>query len=356
MIALILAGGSGTRFWPLSRESEPKQFLPLLGERSLLAETVLRVSALIPPERILVVTGDSFVERARAEAPGVPPENVIGEPAGRNTAPCIALATALAGVRYGGDEVMVALPADHRIGEAERFLAVLAAGATFCRQERALLTLGIRPSRPETGFGYLEVAEKRAEIDGSAIHRVVRFVEKPDLAKAEEYVRSGRFLWNSGMFLWRIDAIEAALGEHVPNATGAITAFRAARPGDLGEALAEWYPRLAATSIDYAVMEKASNVFSIPVDFPWSDVGSWSALGELLAPDADGNCVIGPFVGIDTRRSIIHASGRLVATIGLEDVIIVETDRAVLVCPAARAQDVRALVERLRALGRRSVL
>jgi mannose-1-phosphate guanylyltransferase len=356
MIALILAGGSGTRFWPLSRESAPKQFLPLLGARSLLAETVSRIAPLIPPDRILIVTGSPFVERARAEAAGVPPENVIGEPIGRNTAPCIALAAARASLLWGEEEVMAVLPADHLIGDEARFLAALRDGERFCRSERALLTLGIRPSRPETGYGYLEIAGPRIEVGAHGVSAVARFVEKPDRETAEGYVRSGRHLWNSGMFLWRVGVVADAIAAHIAGAGEAMAAFREATPADLGSALEKWYPELPALSIDYAVMEKAANVYTIPVDFPWNDVGSWSALAEVLAPDSEGNFVVGRHVGLGTKRCIVRAGNRLVATIGLDGIVVVETERAVLVCPVGLAQDVRLLVQKLRELGFESEL
>jgi len=351
MIAVILAGGSGTRFWPVSRASEPKQFLPLLGGRSLLAETVARVLPLVPAERIFVVTGGSFTERARREAPMLPAENVIGEPTGRNTAPAIVLAVARADRGGGSDEVMVVLPADHAIGDVPLFHETLRAGEEFCRTEKALLTLGIRPARPETGYGYLEIGERRAVRRGRAVHEVARFVEKPNRETAERFFASGRHLWNSGIFLWRMDAIEEALLRHVQGARAAIAAFRAAAAEDLYPVLEETYPKLPALSIDYAVMEKASNIAAIGADFAWNDVGSWSALGDLLPRDAEGNEVDGRHVGLDTRGSVIRSGGRLIATIGLDGVVVVETDRAVLVCPRERAQDVRALVEKLRALG-----
>ncbi|MFH1680943.1 MAG: sugar phosphate nucleotidyltransferase [Candidatus Eisenbacteria bacterium] len=351
MIALILAGGSGTRFWPVSREAEPKQFLPLLGAGSLLADTVARILPLVPAERILIVTGRSFTERARREAPMLPAENVIGEPAGRNTAPAIALAAARAELVAGAGEVMAVLPADHAIGDIARFHETLRAGEEFCLSEKVLLTLGVRPTRPETGYGYLEIGERRARARGLDVHAVERFVEKPDREDAERYAASGRHLWNSGMFLWRVDAIADALRAHVPGASDALEAFREAAATDLYGVLEEYYPRLPALSIDYAVMEKASNVAAIPADFAWNDVGSWSALGELLARDREGNEVVGRHVGLGTRRSVIHAGSRLVATIGLDGFVVVETDRAVLVCPRDRAQDVRDLVRKLRDLG-----
>ncbi|MFH1277442.1 MAG: mannose-1-phosphate guanylyltransferase [Candidatus Eisenbacteria bacterium] len=356
MIAVIMAGGSGTRFWPRSTESEPKQFLPLLGGRSLLADTVDRIAPLVPPERVVVVTGEAFVERTRREAPGLPPENVLGEPLGRNTAPCIALAAAWCAARFGEDEVMIVLPADHHVGKPERFLEILRAGGAFCAEKPYLLTIGIRPTGPETGYGYLEIGGAIGGAEDLPVHRVDRFVEKPDRATAEKYLRSGRFLWNSGMFLWRTAVIVEALERHVPESREAMALYRKAKRGDLGRLLEETYPKFPALSIDYAVMEKAEAVAAIPADFPWSDVGSWSALGELLPADGEGNRVSGRHAGIDTKGCVIYAPGRLVATIGVENLIVVETERAVLVCPKERAQEVKAMVERLRASGRDDLL
>ena len=356
MIAVIMAGGAGTRFWPRSREAEPKQFLPLVGEKSLLADTVERIAPLVPPERVLIVTGNEFVDRVRREMPGIPASNVLGEPLGRNTAPCVALAAARASRKWGGDEVMAVLPADHHIGDRDRFLSVLSAGEEFCRREKALLTIGVEPTGPETGYGYLEIGEALGRAGEREAFRVARFVEKPNRAKAEEYLGAGRFLWNSGMFLWRVDVIIDALKEHMPGASKAFPLFREAAEEDL-YAVLEWeYPRLPSISIDYAVMEKASNVAVIPADFPWSDVGSWNALGGLLRRDDAGNETVGEHLGIDTRRCVIVSGDRLVATIGVEDLIVVETDDAILVCPRDRAQEVRSVVERLRESGREDLL
>ncbi|MBN1826264.1 MAG: mannose-1-phosphate guanylyltransferase [Candidatus Eisenbacteria bacterium] len=356
MIVVVMAGGSGTRFWPRSRESEPKQFLPLLGPESMLARTVARVAPLASPERVLVVTGAPFVDRTRRELPDLPPENVIGEPVGRNTAPCVALAAARAAARYGNEEVMAMLPADHHIEGEERFRELLSAGADFCRGEgETLLTLGVRPDRPETGYGYLEMGE---EIRGGGVpvRRVNRFIEKPDRKRAEEYVRSGRHLWNSGMFLWRVDAITNAILRHMPELEEPMRLFRGAAEKDLSSVLESVYEDLPDLSIDYGVMEKAERVAAIAADFRWNDVGSWSALGDLIDADAEGNAAVGGHLGIDSRRCVVYSSGRLIATVGVDDLIVVETDGAVLVCPRDRAQDVRLVVERLRREGRRDLL
>jgi mannose-1-phosphate guanylyltransferase len=270
---------------------------------------------------------------------------------GKNTAPCIALAAALAEGRFGSEEVMVVLPADHHIADRERFLAILRTGEEACRRERVLLTLGVKPTLPETGYGYLEMGDALFEVGGTPVYRVARFVEKPDLEHAERFFRSGRHLWNSGMFLWRVEAIVEAIERHTPELGAALPLFRKARAADLAGVMERVYPGFPSLSVDYGIMEHAENVAALVADFPWSDVGSWGALGDLLSEDDQGNVVVGKHVGIGSRRSTIYSTGRLVATIGADGLIIVETDSAVLVARKDRAQEVREIVRRLRDLG-----
>lgn len=348
MIAVIMAGGSGTRFWPRSRKNRPKQFLPLLGERSFLDETIRRVEPMISADRILIITGAEFVPHVREAYPAVPAENVIGEPVGRNTAPCIALAAAVAEQRWGNGEVMAVLPADHHIADRKPFVDLLWKGVEACNGSDVLVTLGIRPSRPETGYGYLEIGEEWKEISGTKAYRVNRFVEKPDRSKAEEYVDSGKYLWNSGMFLWTVSAIRGAIEKHLPELREPMDAFREGRPSDLPALLTHYFPRMPSVSIDYGVMEKAKNVAALPAEFAWNDVGSWEALSELIVPDNEGNHVIGDFLGVDSGGCVIHSPRKLVAAVGVRDLIVVETEDALLICPRHRAQDVRAVVDRLR--------
>ncbi len=347
MIAVIMAGGSGTRFWPRSRRSTPKQFLPLLGEKSLLAETLDRIAPAVPIEKVLVVTSAQFMDEVPRHLPGIPPENVLGEPVGRNTAPCIALAAAVAERRWGSDEVMAVLPADHHVENRDAFIELLVKAAEACTGTAMLVTVGIRPDRPETGFGYLELGERWKEIGGETLYRLKRFVEKPDLERAKEYVASERFLWNSGMFVWTVGAIRAELERHLPECAEAMDAFRKAGTSELGGLLSHYFPRLPSISIDYAVMEKSNHVAALPASFAWSDVGSWDALRGLVVPDNEGNYVVGDFLGIDSTGCVIHSPRKLVAAVGVRDLIIVETEDALLVCRRDRAQDVRAVVDRL---------
>lgn len=347
MIAVIMAGGRGTRFWPRSRARQPKQFLPLLGEKNFLQETIERIDPIIPADRILIITGAPFVEMVREGFPAIPEENILGEPVGRNTAPCIALAAAVAEKRWGPDEVMAVLPADHYIADRKPFVDLLWKGAEACSGSSVLVTLGIRPSRPETGYGYLEMGEAWKEISGTPSYRVDRFVEKPNLEKAKEYLAAGNYLWNSGMFLWTVGAIRAELERHLPELREAMDAFREGKSSDLTALLTHYFPLMPSVSIDYGVMEKAKDVIAMAAEFPWNDVGSWEALSDLIVPDNEGNYVIGDFLGVDSGHCVVHSPHKLVAAIGVHNLVIVETDDALLICPRDRAQEVRAVVERL---------
>jgi mannose-1-phosphate guanylyltransferase len=325
--AVIIAGGRGTRFWPLSRRTRPKQVLSLDGGPTLLERTITRLSPDIPPERVVVVTGPEMAASVRDLVPG---SVVLVEPSGRNTAPAIALGAVE--VRRRGGAAFAVLPADHVIGDEAAFRGALdlafgeAAGG-------ALLTLGVRPTRPETGFGWIEVG------DGEGASRpVVRFVEKPALAVAESLLAGGRHLWNAGMFVWTVDALVAAFQAFMPGVAAA-----------LSDPLARW-TEMEATSIDYGVLEKAPNVRVIPVDFGWSDVGSWSALPEVL-PAREFGCGVGEVVAVRSTGNVVHAPGSLVALVGVDNLVVVQTPDAVLVARRDDAQSIRQILERLDALG-----
>jgi mannose-1-phosphate guanylyltransferase/mannose-6-phosphate isomerase len=358
LYAVVLAGGRGTRFWPRSRRALPKQFLRLTGRRSLLAETFARVGGLAPPSRVLVVTTRELGRAVRRDLPRVPAANVLLEPAGRNTAPAIALAAHRALAR-AKDALLLVLPSDHFVGDAEGFRDAVRAGAAFLEAEpSALVVFGVAPTRPETGYGYIRVGGATAH---ARVRRVAEFIEKPDLEHAQRLIAEGGVHWNAGVFLWRAEAFLRALAEHAPEI--AEGAARVAKGGSLASASAKRaYARIPALSADVAVLEKSANVHVVPIDIRWSDLGSWVSLAEALERDADGNVVVGNHVGVDTRGSIIlganpeagkkrKGKGRLIATIGVENVIVVETDDALLVCRRDRAQDVRELVRRLEARG-----
>jgi len=350
---VILAGGAGTRFWPLSRRRQPKQLMSVFGGKSMLQRTVERILPL-QPRRILVVTNVlQAVETARQlEYLQDRPIDVIAEPEGRNTAPAIGLAAALI-ARHDPAAMMVVLPADHYIRDEEEFRTVLLRAQAAARQG-ALMMLGIRPDRPETGYGYIE-AGKNMRADGT--YPVTRFAEKPPLAKALEFLAAGNFFWNSGMFVWQAGSILAEMEKHMPELhTGLMQldySGEALVPAGLLPQVAALYRGIKSQSIDYGVMEKAKNVGVIPGEFGWSDVGSWRAISEVIAPDEAGNVLIeaGNPVLIDSRGCLVHGGGKLVALIGAEDLIVINTGDALLVCAKERSQEVKQVVEELERRG-----
>jgi len=345
--ALIMAGGGGTRLWPMSRQARPKQVLPLVGERTMFEIAVARLEPLFPPERILVVTVGSMAAELRAQAPDLPPENIIVEPVGRNTAPAIGLGALHVGARDPA-AIMVVLTADHYIADTEKFRGVLAA-ARDVAAEGHIVTLGITPDHPSTGYGYIETGAAKGAVGGFEVFEVTAFVEKPDLATAQVYLDGGRHSWNSGMFVWRVERLMAEFERQQPAMLRHLERVGAALGSDAYEAtLAETWPRIERISVDYAIMEGAEDVRVIPLDIGWNDVGSWAALLEVNEADAQGNVVLGKEpLCLDTHNTLI-ASNKLVATIGLEDIVIIDTDDALLVCKREHAQNVRELVERLK--------
>ncbi len=349
--AVILAGGKGERFWPLSTSRHPKQMLALAGGRPLLAQAVERLAGLIPPERTLIVTSADLVPACHAAVPELPAGNLIGEPCGRDTAPAVALAAALVRARRT-DGVFAILTADHVIGGRDRFQATLRAGFTLAEQENRIVTIGIPPAEPSTGFGYIEAGEPFRAVDGVRFERVTRFVEKPDRATAEGYVASGRYAWNSGMFIWSVAGLAEAFRRHAP-ALASLTDRLAPAVGraDFADTLRRAYADSQKISIDYALLEKAEGIVMARGEFPWDDVGSWPALARHLPRDADGNALRGDTTLLDARDNIVVSDGRLTALIGVDNLIVVQAEGATLVCPRDRAQEVKKLVEQLRAGG-----
>lgn len=367
MVAVIMAGGRGERFWPLSRRARPKQLLTLDGGRSLIQQAVTRVLPLTGPERVLIVTGQEYAETIRSQLPELPASSVLVEPAGKNTAACVGLATVhlqRAGGPWGDDPIMMVLPADHVVRDAEAFRRVMRAAA-HCAREHPLVTVGIWPTRAETGYGYIEMGERMGLALGYDVYRVDRFVEKPDVAQARRYVASGRHLWNSGMFVWRMHEIRRAIAEHLPALhEGLERMARAWGTPEHGDVAARAFASLEPVSIDYGILERAREIVVLPADFGWDDAGSWPALERLFSPDEDGNVVRGGrHVGIDTSQCIVYVNGepsrdadrpgaparpRLVATLGVRDLVIVETEDVTLVCAKEQAQDIKRLLAKLR--------
>ena len=347
---VVMAGGSGTRFWPASRRAHPKQFLRLGGDSSLLRATVERVLEVVDWDHLIVVTAAVHAEHAAHELTELPQENLLIEPEGRNTAPCIGWATAEIRSR-APDAIVAVLPADHFIPDPEDFCAHLTAAMDAASE--SIVLLGLVPTAPETGYGYIEKGEALAEAQGKAVHAVAGFVEKPDLATAEGYLTGGQHLWNSGMFVYSAAVMSAAIAKHLPDLHAGLVAFMAAG----AKKRAALYPELDKISIDYGVMEKAEGVRVIPSTFAWSDVGSWDAAAGLRAGDGQGNVLIGDAQIEGSSGCFVDArGGRVVAVVGAEDLIIVDTVDALLVAKKGASQAVKAIVERLDEDGREGVL
>lgn len=335
LYAVIMAGGRGERFWPAGRRARPKQLLPLLGSGTMIEETVQRLFPLLAPERILVVTNQAFAGKIRNLLP-IPAENVIGEPCGRDTAPCVALAAALIR-RRDPDATMVLLPADHVIRPARIFQETLAAAAERA-QSGALVTLGITPTYPATGYGYIHAGEMTAE----GFCKVLEFKEKPDIETADEFFRDGSYKWNSGIFVWRVDAIVKAFERYVPELGAKIR--RWSGTGEFESDFAEC-PKI---SIDYAVMEKAEHVEVGEAPFYWNDIGSWSSLRAVLPLDAQGNAVRGNVIALDAADNVLIGDGsHMLGVIGLRDTAVIQSGNGILVCPLSEEQRVKTLVARL---------
>ena len=344
--ALIMAGGFGTRLWPLSRRDRPKQSLTLVGGRTMFEHAVDRIVPLFQPDQILVVTGAEHVASLAAQAPELPPENFVVEPEGRGTAPAIGLG-AIHLYRQDPEAIMAVLTADHFILDAPRFREVLDA-AERVAQDGHLVTLGIKPSFPSTGYGYIKQGQRLSTVRGFQVFQAQRFTEKPSLETALHMVESEEYSWNSGMFIWRIDRILQEFQRQMPDFYVQLAEIESTlgTPGYQATLNRVW-PQVAKQTIDYGVMEGAEDVAVIPVDVGWSDVGSWTSVSEVLPTDDDGNTIVGPHVGIDTRDTLVFGGKRLVATIGLEGMVIVDTEDALLVCPRDREQEVRTIVRRL---------
>jgi mannose-1-phosphate guanylyltransferase len=349
--AMIMAGGGGTRFWPRSRQERPKQFLAIGSERTLLQQAFDRVEACaLPIERVWIMTGASYVAQTLEQLPTLRPDRVIGEPTGRDTAACIGLGAAL--IHHADPEaIMVVTPADHVIEPTRLFANAVHVAESMIREHPgAIVTFGISPTFPATGYGYIHRGEKVATRQGINVHRVARFAEKPKLPQAEQFVASGEYDWNSGIFVWRAETVLKALATHKPGIHAAVMRIAAtAGTNAFAQTLAREYPQIEKTSIDFAVMEHHKETLVVQAPYRWDDVGSWLAIERMQPQDASGNTVTGEHLGIATSNCVIVGEpGKMIATIGVEDLLIVQDGNCLLVAHRSREGEVKQVVEELR--------
>lgn len=342
--AVIMAGGRGERFWPKSRNSRPKQFLSLTSDgQTMIQKTVNRLRPLVDAEDIYIVTNSAYIGLVKEQLPEIPEENILAEPCARNTAPCIAFASAVISRKYD-DAVMLVLPSDHLIGFEDMYISTLKKAIEVSLVGKNLVTIGITPNYPETGYGYINFGSE----SGNA-YAVDRFVEKPDLATAKEYLASGKYLWNSGMFVWKISSIMADLKAFMPDIyEGALRIGEAFGTDAYNEVLAREFTAFTSESIDFGIMEKASDIYTIPGSFGWDDVGNWLAVERINEVDDAKNYIEGNVISVGSERTTICGGKRLIAAVGVEDIIIVDTDDAVLVCSKNSTQDVKKVIAKLK--------
>ncbi|OGU79766.1 MAG: mannose-1-phosphate guanylyltransferase [Stygiobacter sp. RIFOXYC12_FULL_38_8] len=352
LYAVIMAGGVGSRFWPRSKECKPKQLIRIFGDNTMIQDTVKRMEGLVEPKNIFVITNKVQKPRVIEQLPQLPQENIVDEPFGKNTAACIGLASVLIKAK-NNEAVVLTLPSDHLIKDEDEFRKCLKNAAEFAYESKGLVTIGITPNRPETGYGYIQFDEKEIS---SNIYKVLTFAEKPNLATARRFIESGDFLWNAGIFIWRVDTILEEIKNFLPDLhEGLLEIESAIGTTDFEKQLVNVYGQLKSISIDYGVMEKAHNVYLTKADFYWNDVGSWEAVYEVAEKDEEGNALVGDVYTEKTFGSYVFSPKKFVATIGVENLIIIDTHEALLVCNRDNAQEVRQIVEYLK-MNKRSEL
>jgi mannose-1-phosphate guanylyltransferase len=347
--AVIMAGGTGTRFWPESRLKRPKQFLKLIGEKTMLQTTVERIQKMIPLENILIITNSNYTDLVAEQLPGLPTENIVGEPVGKNTAPCVAAAAAII-LNRDENSSMVVLPSDHYIREEDRFREIIDAGFQKAENAHCLVTIGIKPYRPETGYGYIQIDESSVEKSVTdSVYQVKTFAEKPDLPTAVRFLESGDFLWNSGMFIWRTSDIWDEFKKYLAPLYKEAVKLKKNFANQPEKSINEFYHAAQSISIDYGIMEKTDAVYVIPAEFGWNDVGSWLAIYELEEKKEQGNVLRrGEAIFENCQNCFVSSeSGKLVSMVGLQGIGFVETDDAIMLCRMDKAQDVRDIVKRL---------
>lgn len=348
MYAAIIAGGSGTRLWPKSTKDKPKQFQALHSDLTLLQETVTRLEPLIPRENIFIIAGRSHEKTVREQLPWLGPDNYVGEPFGKDTAPAVGVISTIIHHKDPNATILIT-PADHVILKENQFRHLLTVGEKVAADGPNVVTIGIKPTCPETGYGYIQMSEKHQTIDDVEVYEVVSFKEKPDLQTAQEYVQSWHYVWNSGMFIWSAKTILDLFKQHQPDIHKLLARYDAAiGTPDENKVFEELYEAVPRISVDYAIMEHADRVFVIPGSIGWNDLGSWASLHEVLEADEHGNAVAGDHVGVDTYNCLIHSRGRLIATVGLDNMVVVDGGDVILVMPKDRSQEVKQLLEEVK--------
>ncbi len=345
--ALIMAGGKGERFWPKSRMNCPKQFIDVSGcGKTMIQLTVERILPMVKMEDIYIATNESYKDLVKKQLPGIPDENILCEPVGRNTAPCIGLGAAYM-LKKGEDSVMMVLASDHLIKYEDIFRNVLKEAVEIAEEKENIVTIGIMPDCPETGYGYIK---KDSVVKKGNANAVERFVEKPDRETAIQYLNSGEYLWNSGMFVWKASTVMSSLEQYMPDIYERLMTIQAAiGTAEEKKVLCEEFTAMRSESVDYGVMEQAKDIFVLPGQFGWDDVGSWLAVGRIKGEDADGNTLSGNVVTVNTKNSIIEAKERLIATVGLDGVVVVDTEDVTLIGDKIHMGDIKKILEQLRA-------
>lgn len=355
--ALIMAGGRGERFWPRSRKNMPKQFFSFTNNNvTMIQQTVNRILKLVDIEDIYISTNQEYVDIVKEQLPGIPESNILYEPFARNTAPCIALAAMHINKKYG-DAYMIVLPSDHLIKYNEMFTYTLSDACAIAKEDGNLVTIGITPTQPETGYGYIRFNNKRETIGRYSAFKVDGFVEKPDIEKAKEFLSTGNHLWNSGMFIWKVSSILKNFHQHLPDILSGAEKIRQAIGTDVYDnVLLEEFSRFDSISIDHGIMEKADNIYVVPGSFGWDDVGSWLAIGRINKTDDYNNVVNGNVITIDTKNSIIQGETKLIAVVGADDLIVVDTEDAILICNKNQAGSIKNVLENLKICNRTEYL
>lgn len=331
LCGLVMAGGKGERFWPLSTDEKPKQFLKLLCDETMIQMSVNRLIPLVPIERIFVVTDKIYINLVKEQLPNLPQRNIILEPVGRNTAPCIGL-SALIIQRYFENASIIVLPSDHLIIDENKFRETIDMGYKFIEENKeAIVTIGMKPDRPETGYGYIKIDSVPSVVENNKIYRVERFIEKPDLDKAKEYIYEGNYFWNGGMFIWKCSTILNLTEKYLKKTHEVLCEIAATSEEDFEASLNEKYPGVQSVSVDYAIMEKAENIYVIPSDFGWDDIGSWQALERYRLKDSNNNICVGRTQNIDSNNNIIFSNDKRIVVVGMDNVFVVESDDVIYI-------------------------